>query len=159
MLNWAEISWVALRWTELSSAEVGWADRNKRKLNGNDQVLALVDILYAWHGWSVLFMKMTVILRRIFAQFGGSWRAFWDHFGLMFGTWASWRPRCHKSGRFPRFDPTHFGGFWEPIASLFEGWNAIWQGIVFSIPFCIHFIKFLLNFDHLSNSKNHQKVW
>ena len=27
---------------------------------------------------------MTVILRRIFAQFGGSWRASWDHFGLMF---------------------------------------------------------------------------
>ena len=57
----------------------------------------------------------------IFAQFGGSWRASLDHFALMLGHLGVLEAKMSKSGRFPRFDPTHFGGFWEPIASLFEG--------------------------------------
>ena len=42
------------------------------------------------------------------------------------GTWASWRPRCRSEVDLWDFDSPHFGGVWEPIASLFEGRKAIW---------------------------------
>ena len=46
---------------------------------------------------------------------------FCDHFALMLGHLGVLAAKISKSGRFSRFDPTHFGGFWTPTASLFEG--------------------------------------
>ena len=62
------------------------------------------------HRFSLIpFMKMAVILRRIFAQFGGSWRASWDHFALMLGHLSVLEAKISLRGRFSKFDPRHFG--------------------------------------------------
>ena len=68
------------------------------------------------HRFSLIpVMKMAVILRRIFAQFGGSWRPSWDHFALMLGHLgvleALWEPcSCWKS-----FSPPKRRPFWRDL--------------------------------------------
>ena len=58
-----------------------------------------------------LGMMMTVSLRGIVAQFGGSWKASWDNFGLMLEHLGVLEAKISKSGRFSRFDSAHVGGF------------------------------------------------
>ena len=46
---------------------------------------------------------------------------FCNHFAAMLGHLGVLAAKISKSDRFSKFDSAHFGGFWEPIASLSEG--------------------------------------
>ena len=81
------------------------------------------------------FMMMTVILRRNFAQFGGSWRAFWDHFALMLGHMGVLEAKMSQSGRFSGFQPPHFEGFWRPPGRVFGDIFVFFLDIDFAIGF------------------------
>ena len=50
---------------------------------------------------------------------------FCDHFALMLGHLGVLAAKISKSDRFSKFDSAHFGGFWDPITSLFEGRKPI----------------------------------